>query len=85
MWEKCLDHFLNLTPAPHPGYRLGVPAMVEYARVLSTDDVAWGGTGFGSQSPLPAHDIPYHGRRYSIELDLPPLSAIVLAPARATS
>jgi 1,4-alpha-glucan branching enzyme len=83
--EEHVVVVLNLTPAPHPGYRIGVPAMTEYARVLSTDDPAWGGSGFGSQSPLPAHDIPYHGRRYSIELDLPPLSAVVLAPVRATS
>ncbi|NUS48372.1 MAG: 1,4-alpha-glucan branching enzyme, partial [Gemmatimonadaceae bacterium] len=80
--EEHVVVILNLTPAPHPGYRIGVPAMTEYARILSTDDPVWGGSGYGAQSPLPAHDIPYHGRRYSIELDLPPLSAIVLAPAR---
>jgi hypothetical protein len=26
-------------------------------------------------------DLPYHGRRYSVELALPPLSAVVLVPA----
>jgi 1,4-alpha-glucan branching enzyme len=71
---------LNLTPQPHPGYRIGVPEMAVYERALTTDDPAWGGSGFGERSPLPAHDIPYHGRRYSIELDLPPLSAVVLIP-----
>jgi 1,4-alpha-glucan branching enzyme len=74
---------LNLTPTPHPGYRIGVPEMAEYVRVLSSDDPAWGGSGFGEFSRLPAHDLPYHGRRYSIELDLPPLSAMVLVPAHA--
>jgi hypothetical protein len=28
-----------------------------------------------------ADDIPYHGRRYSIEIALPPLSATLLVPA----
>jgi 1,4-alpha-glucan branching enzyme len=78
--EEHVVVILNLTPMPHPGYRIGVPAMARYARVLSTDDPEWGGSGFGARVPLPAHDIPYHGRRYSVELDLPPLSAIVLAP-----
>ena len=73
---------LNLTPVPHPGYRIGVPEMTEYVRVLSSDDTAWGGSGFGEFSRLPAHDIPYHGRRYSIELDLAPMAAIVLVPGR---
>ena len=78
--ERHVVVILNLTPTPHPGYRIGVPEMTEYERVLSTDDPAWGGSGFGEFSRLPAHDIPWHGRRYSIELDLPPLSAVVLAP-----
>src|SRR6476661_4917066 len=78
--ERHVVVILNLTPTPHPGYRIGVPDMTEYERVLSTDDPAWGGSGFGEFSRLPAHDIPWHGRRYSIELDLPPLSAVVLAP-----
>jgi 1,4-alpha-glucan branching enzyme len=73
---------LNLTPTPLPGYRIGVPAMTEYTLLLSSDDPQWGGSGVGTRSHLPAHDIPYHGRRYSIELDLPPLAAVVLAPAK---
>ena len=81
--ERHVVVILNLTPTPHPGYRIGVPDMTEYERVLSTDDPAWGGSGFGEFSRLPAHDIPWHGRRYSIELDLPPLSAVVLAPTQA--
>ena len=81
--EQHVVVILNLTPTPHPGYRIGVPDMTTYARVLSSDDAAWGGSGFGVFARLPAHDIPYHGRRYSIELDLPPLSALVLVPERA--
>jgi 1,4-alpha-glucan branching enzyme len=80
--EEHVVVILNLTPTPHPGYRIGVPELAEYARLLSTDDPAWGGSGFGEIARLPAHDIPWHGRRYSVELDLPPLSAVVLAPAR---
>jgi len=71
---------LNLTPTPHAAYRIGVPDSGEYACLLSTDARAWGGSGYGEFDAVQADDIPYHGRRYSVEIALPPLSAVVLAP-----
>ena len=73
---------LNLTPNPQPRYRIGVPESGDYRCVLSSDARAWGGSGYGGTELLHADDIPYHGRRYSVELALPPLSATVLVPAR---
>ena len=71
---------LNLTPTPHGAYRIGVPEGGEYTCLLSTDAREWGGSGYGEFAVVQANDIPYHGRRYSIEVALPPLSAVVLAP-----
>ena len=31
---------------------------------------------------VPTDDVPYHGRRYSVEVSLPPLSVTVLVPER---
>src|SRR5258706_1048820 len=73
---------LNLPPTPHGGYRIGVPEQRTYEIVLSTDATEWGGSGYGARTAVDADDIPYHGRRYSVELPLPPLSVLVLAPAR---
>ncbi|MDQ2668802.1 MAG: 1,4-alpha-glucan branching protein GlgB [Gemmatimonadota bacterium] len=75
---------LNLTPTPHAAYRIGVPESGEYACLLSTDASEWGGSGFGDFESVHAEDIPYHGRRYSIEVALPPLSALVMAPKAQT-
>jgi 1,4-alpha-glucan branching enzyme len=73
---------LNLTPTPHSQYRIGVPESADYLRVLSSDDAQWGGSGYGGDTTvIHADDIPYHGRRYSVELALPPLSATLLVPA----
>ncbi len=72
---------LNLLPAPHPAYRIGVPESGEYSCVLSSDARAWGGSGYGEMDSVQTDDIPYHGRRYSVELALPPLAALVLVPA----
>ena len=71
---------LNLPPTPHGAYRIGVPEDGEYTCLLSTDAREWGGSGYGEFAVVQANDIPYHGRRYSIEVALPPLSAVVLAP-----
>ena len=72
---------LNLLPAPHPAYRIGVPEWGEYSCVLSSDARVWGGSGYGEIDSVHTDDIPYHGRRYSVELALPPLAALVLVPA----
>jgi 1,4-alpha-glucan branching enzyme len=72
---------LNLTPQPHPRYRIGVPESGDYSCVLSSDARDWGGSGYGAAALVHADDIPYHGRRYSVELALPPLAAILLVPS----
>jgi 1,4-alpha-glucan branching enzyme len=73
---------LNLTPVPHTRYRIGVPEAGVYVRAIGSDDAQWGGSGFSEIERVTADDVPYHGRRYSIELALPPLSAMVFMPER---
>ena len=53
-----------------------------YARVLCTDDARWGGSDYGVFDRVPTEDVPYHGRRDSIGIPLPPLSVLVLVPER---
>ena len=66
-----------------PAYRIGVPERCTYVRVLGSDDAQWGGSGYPVAERIEAQDVPYHGRRYSIEVALAPLSALVLVPERA--
>jgi len=72
---------LNLTPAPHLDYRIGVPQGGAYREVLSSDDRDFGGSLVETRvrvetEPVPAHDYPQ-----SLRLTLPPLGALVLVPA----
>jgi 1,4-alpha-glucan branching enzyme len=79
------DHavvILNLTPMPRERYRVGVPAAGEYIKVLSSDDTEWGGSGYGTIDSVHSNDTPFHGYQQSIEVTLPPLGALVLAPRR---
>jgi 1,4-alpha-glucan branching enzyme len=72
---------LNMTPVPRDNYRIGVPSAGEYRRVLSTDDLEWGGSGYGEFVSVTPTAAPFHGYAQSIEVTLPPLAAIVLTPA----
>ncbi|GJG85135.1 1,4-alpha-glucan branching enzyme GlgB [Gemmatimonadetes bacterium T265] len=73
---------LNLTPVVRPGYRVGAPVAGTWRRALTSDDAAFGGSGFGAAAEVATEAAPYHGHAQSVRLDLPPLGAVVyLAPA----
>ena len=44
-------------------------------RVHGTHARRWGGSGSSEDVNVGTDDVPYHGRRYSVEVPLPPLSA----------
>jgi len=69
----------NLTDKPLTGLRLGVPKGGSWAVLLHTEDSAFGGCG-ADLSPIHADKVPGHGQPRSLTLDLPPLSAVLLAP-----
>jgi 1,4-alpha-glucan branching enzyme len=71
---------LNLTPVPRDGYRIGAPAATTYTRLLCTDDQKYGGSGYPTDERLTTRAEPLHGYDQSMELRLPPLSAVILAP-----
>ena len=74
---------LNLTPIPREQYRIGVPAATRYERIINTDDVAWGGSGFASVASYNAEPAPFHGFEQSIVATLPPLGALVIGPRQS--
>ena len=80
--ESHVVVLLNLTPVPRRRYRVGVPENVRYTRILSSDDEDWGGSGYAALDAVETEALPFHGQAQSIEITLPPLAAVVLAPAR---
>ncbi|MCD7948319.1 MAG: 1,4-alpha-glucan branching protein GlgB [Oscillospiraceae bacterium] len=80
----------NFSPVHRAGYRVGVPSPGRYEVLFNTDDIAFGGAGFGDKEPLKSDYIPCHEQAQSIEVDLPPMSAVILTctrrfpPRRAT-
>ena len=71
---------LNLTPTPRPGYRIGLPQAGDWKVILNTDASVYGGSNAGPKedADYDAHHLPWHGKGFSIQLDLPPLGALML-------
>lgn len=70
----------NLTPVPRPHYRVGAVREGGWSVVLDTDAPSYGGSGWASHAPLRTSPKPAHGRPHSLDLALPPLAVLVLAP-----
>ncbi|GAC1626955.1 MAG: 1,4-alpha-glucan branching protein GlgB [Nevskia sp.] len=68
----------NLTPVPHAGYRIGVPAGGRWRELLNTDAAIYGGSNLGNLGRLVAEPRPSHGQRDSLLLRLPPLATLFL-------
>jgi 1,4-alpha-glucan branching enzyme len=70
----------NFTPVPREGYRVGVPSGGYWRELLNSDAREYGGSGMGNLGGVHAEPHSVHGRPYSINLTLPPLSALFLKP-----
>ena len=72
---------LNFTPIPRYNYQVGVPTGGHWSEVLNSDAVIYGGSGQGNMGGVDAAPIPLHGRKWSVNLTLPPLGAVFLRPS----
>jgi 1,4-alpha-glucan branching enzyme len=66
----------NLTPVPRTNYRIGVSRAGRWTEVLNSDAPVYGGSGMGNLGGVVSRPVPYHGRFHSLNLALPPLSAV---------
>jgi 1,4-alpha-glucan branching enzyme len=71
----------NLTPVPRQNYRVGVPNPGFWKEVLNSDAKEYGGSGQGSLVRGTAESVPWHGRKHSISITLPPLAAVLFEGA----
>ncbi len=76
-YEHMLCIF-NFTPVPRNTYRIGVPDSGEYEVVMNSDSEYYGGSNYSHQHILPTQNIAWNNHPYSIEINLPPLSGLVL-------
>ena len=68
----------NFVPVAREKYRIGAPQHGIYSVLLNTDDEKFGGSGTYNESDYITALVPMHGYDQSLELGLPPLSALFL-------
>jgi 1,4-alpha-glucan branching enzyme len=71
---------LNLTPMPHERFRIGLPDGGVWHEALNSDAEVYGGSGMGNLGHVEAESSPWHGRPYSAQIVLPPLSCLFFRP-----
>ncbi|MBX2815233.1 MAG: 1,4-alpha-glucan branching protein GlgB [Saprospiraceae bacterium] len=76
---------LNFTPEVYTEYRIGVPTKGNWSVILNSDDALYGGSAFNKRKRYQASSTAWNDRDYSIELDVPPLAAIVLRQVQKKS
>ena len=69
---------LNMTPVPRTNYRIGVPAAGTYREIFNSDAVEFYGSGVSNGEPIASEAQGWQGRPQSIQLNTPPLGAVVL-------
>lgn len=69
---------LNMTPIPRAHYRIGVPAAGSYKEIFNSDATEFHGSGVLNATPIATEQEAWHGRPQSIQLNVPPLGAVVL-------
>lgn len=78
--DEILIFVFNFTPVSRMGYRIGVPKEGYYNELINSDAACYGGSGFGLKGGIHAEPAPWHGKPYSLNLDLPPLGMLLLKP-----
>jgi 1,4-alpha-glucan branching enzyme len=73
---------INATPVPRDDYWVGVPEAGQYRKLLDTDAVAYGGSGYLAADRFATDAHTVHGHPFRLRLSLPPLSTVLLRPER---
>jgi 1,4-alpha-glucan branching enzyme len=76
--KQQLIVILNLTPAPREDYRIGVPLPGVWKVIFNSDNGVFGGSDYPTKGAAMTEEYGWHGKAFSIALNLPPLSCIIL-------
>ena len=70
----------NFTPVPHFNYLVGTKLLVDYEEVFNSDRDIYSGTNILNSGVIKPKLQNVNGIPYSLELNIPPLSTIILKP-----
>ncbi len=72
----------NFTPVVRNHYRIGLPVEGGYEELINSDAEVFGGSNVGNAGYVESEPVPWMNLPHSVELTLPPLSVVVLKPAK---
>lgn len=75
--ESALLIILNMTPVARPLYRIGANSAGDWHEILNSDCIIYGGSGADATRSLETEEVGWNGRAQSLQIDLPPLGALV--------
>ena len=76
--EEFVVCVCNFTPQTLQDYNIGVPVKGAYVELINSNSEQYFGSGFVNGKKITSKAKPAHGRKQSIELNLPPLGISVL-------
>ena len=68
----------NFTPTTLENYKIGIPKNGKLTEIFNSDHSKYGGSGVLNLNKISIKKQPWNGKKYSTELNLPPLGLIVL-------
>ncbi len=80
--DDYLVFICNFTPETYSGYRIGVPKLEDFREILNSDAIEYGGSGVINKKVLKADTVAFHGKPYSVEMNIPPYGVSILRPIR---
>lgn len=74
---------LNFQPFGYTDYRVGVPCPGSYTEIINSDASEFGGSAKQNWDKVEAESVPWHGEKYSIRINIPPLGGVIFKPRAA--
>ncbi|MEJ1222247.1 1,4-alpha-glucan branching protein GlgB [Sediminicola sp. 1XM1-17] len=68
----------NFTPILRLNYRIGVEKTGKLKEIFNTDSKKYGGGDSTKNKALKVENIPWHGYKKSMEMDIPPLGVVII-------
>lgn len=84
---KNADDFLlivcNFTERSYSNYKVGAPADCKYRELFNSDEEEFGGSGQTNKKVLKVLNEQYHGKPYTLEVNIPPFGISILRPVKS--
>ncbi|SFO68700.1 1,4-alpha-glucan branching enzyme [Chitinophaga sp. YR627] len=79
--EEDMLIVLNMTPAAHELYQLGIDGGGTWKEILNSDQEEFFGSGVVNTGLLEAQELPLNGKTHALQLRIPPLGAAIFKRA----